>query len=201
MRLVLLICYPLCVHLGIVAQQAIWQWLAIVCLAGGIQYTGLRQGSVFAWAVLLLVIAAALWMISHKLAHYIFYLPPIVLPLLIGTGFLRTLMPGEVPLVTAIGREVHGQLPPNLERYTHRVTLFWFLFLLAMAIVAALLPWLGTPLIWSWFSNCLNYVLVAVVFVGEYAYRRWRFSDFPQPSFRDYLAIVANSESKIGRRF
>ena len=197
----LLLSYPLCVHLAVVTQQPYYQVLAIVCLAGGIQYSGLRQGSAFAWGVLLLVVALALWLTSRDLARYILYLPPIVIPLLIASGFLRTLLPGEVPLVTAIGQQVHGQLPRELERYTRRLTIFWFLFLSAMAIGAALLPWLGSPLLWSWFSNFLNYVLVAVVFVIEYIYRRWRFSDFPQPSFRDYLTIVFNSEFDFGRRF
>ncbi len=197
----LLFCYPLCVHLAVVTQQPYYQVFAIVGLAAGIQYTGLRQASFFAWGILLLVVALALWLTTRDLARYILYLPPIVIPLLIASGFLRTLLPGEVPLVTAIGQQVHGQLPPELERYTRRLTFFWFLFLLAMAIGAALLPWLGSPLLWSWFSNFLNYALVAVVFVIEYVYRRWRFSDFPQPSFRDYLTIVFNSEFDFGRRF
>ncbi len=200
MRLLLLVCYPLCVHLSVVSQQAVWQLFAMLCLVGGIQYAGLRQRSLFAWAVLLSVFVLAAWMIASNLAHYVFYLPPVVLPLLIGSGFLRTLMPGQVPLVTAIGRRVHGHLPLDLERYTHHVTLFWFVFLSLMALVAALLPLSGSPLVWSWFSNFLSYALVAVVFVGEYVYRRWRFRDFPQPSFRDYLAIVFNSESNFGRR-
>lgn len=196
-----LLAYPLCVHLALVAQQPYYQVVAMVCLAAGIQYAGLRQGSIFAWGILLLVLALALLLTTRNLARYILYLPPVVIPLLIGSGFLRTLLPGEVPLVTAIGQQVHGQLPQDLERYTRRLTLFWFLFLLAMAIGAALLPWLGSPLLWSWFCNFLNYAMVAVVFVAEYAYRRWRFKDFPQPSFRDYLSIVFSSEFSFGRRF
>ncbi len=91
----LLLSYPLCVHLAVVTQQPYYQVLAIVCLAGGIQYSGLRQGSAFAWGVLLLVVALALWLTSRDLARYILYLPPIVIPLLIASGFLRTLLPGR----------------------------------------------------------------------------------------------------------
>ena len=201
MRLLLLACYPLGVHLWVITQQPVWQLLAMVCLAAGIQYSGLRQGSLLAWGALLLIALASVWLVVNKMAQYAFYLPPVVLPLLASIVFLRTLIPGEVPLVTAIGRQVHGQLPLELERYTRRVTVFWPLLLALMALVAALLPLSGSFLAWSWFSNFLSYALVAAAFLGEYFYRRWRFRHFPQPSFRAYLAIVFNSESSFGRRF
>ena len=106
---------------------------------------------------------------------------------------MRTLMPGQVPLVTAMGERFHGQLPPEIERYTRHVTVFWAVFLAALALWAMLLPWLVSDTTWSLFSNFLNYALVAAVFLAEYGLRRWRFRDFEQPSLREYLHHVFRS--------
>jgi uncharacterized membrane protein len=172
------------------------QVFALAFLAAAIQYPGLRQGNLFSWGVLLLTVLASLWLASMDLARYVLYLPPIIIPLLIWSGFIRTLLPGQVPLVTAIGEQVHGELPPELERYTRRVTVLWAAVLAALALWAALLPWLGSELLWSVFSNFVNYGLVAVLFVAEYIYRRWRFRYFEQPSFRQYLNILFQSGAR-----
>jgi uncharacterized membrane protein len=193
MSLLLLLCYPLCVHFAVVTQTAALQVVAIVCLAAGIQYSGLRQGNVFAWGVLLGVALVSFWLASVDLARYVLYVPPIIIPLLIWSGFMRTLLPGQVPLVTAIGVQTHGQLPPEIERYTRRVTVFWAVFLAMLTLWAAVLPGLVSTTVWSLFSNFLNYALVGLLFLAEFIYRRWRFSDFEQPSLRQYLNIVFQS--------
>lgn len=198
MNLLLLLCYPLCVHFAVVTQSAGLQVVAIVCLAAGIQYSGLRQGNVFAWGVLLGVALVSFLLASADLARYVLYVPPIIIPLLIWSGFMRTLLPGQVPLVTAIGVQTHGQLPPEIERYTRQVTIFWAVFLAILTLWAAAMPWLLSDTVWSLFSNFLNYALVALMFLAEFIYRRWRFSDFEQPSLRQYLKIVFQSRVPKG---
>ena len=193
MPLLLILCYPLCVHLSVLQQAPGLQVIAIVCLAAGIQYPGLRQGSGFSWGVLLVVTLVSAWLASVDLARYVLYMPPIIIPLLIWSGFMRTLMPGQVPLVTAMGERFHGQLPPEIARYTRNVTVFWAVFLAALALWAMFLPWLVSDTTWSLFSNFLNYALVAVVFLAEYGLRRWRFREFKQPSLREYLHLVFHS--------
>jgi uncharacterized membrane protein len=193
MSLVLLLCYPLCVHFAVVTQTAVLQVVAIVCLAAGIQYAGLRQGNVFSWCVLIGVALVSFWLASVDLARYVLYVPPIIIPLLIWSGFMRTLLPGQVPLVTAIGVQTHGQLPLEIERYTRGVTVFWAVFLAVLTLWTAVLPWVVSATVWSLFSNFLNYGLVALLFLAEFIYRRWRFSDFEQPSLRQYLNIVFQS--------
>lgn len=169
------------------------QVVAIVFLAAGIQYPGLRQGKLFSWGILLGVALASACLASGDLARYVLYVPSIVLPLLIWSGFMRTLLPGQVPLVTAMGEKVHGQLPPEIERYTRHLTVFWAVFLAALTLWTAALPWLVSETTWSLFSNFLNYGLVVAVFLAEFAFRRWRFRDFEQPSLRAYLSIVVRS--------
>lgn len=193
MPLLLILCYPLCVHFSVILQAPMLQVVAIACLAAGIQYPGLRQGSAFAWGILLGVTLVSAWLASLDLTRYVLYVPPIVVPLLVWSGFMRTLLPGQVPLVTAMGEQVHGQLPPEIERYTRQVTVFWAVFLAALTLWATLLPWLVSDTTWSLFSNFINYALVVVVFLAEFVFRRWRFRDFEQPSLREYLQLVFRS--------
>lgn len=193
MLLVLLLCYPLCVHLAIVTQIPALQVLALFFLAVGVQYPALRRGSVLAWSGLLLLIVLSAWLAFQDLAKYVLYVPPILVPLLVWSGFVRTLMPGQVPLVTAIGQRVHGELPADIVHYTRRVTVLWAIVLGGLSLWAAALPWLGSALVWSWFSNFVNYALVALLFIAEFYYRRRRFPDFEQPSLRETIGIVYRS--------
>jgi uncharacterized membrane protein len=189
----LLLCYPLCVHMAVITRTPALQVLAICCLAAAIQYSGLRRGNGFSWLVLISVVLVSVWLAAVDMARYVLYVPPIIIPLLIWSGFIRTLLPGQVPLITAIGEQFHGQLPPEITRYTRRVTIFWALTLALLVLWTASLPLWASPLLWSLFSNFINYALVVVLFVLEFIYRRWRFRSFEQPSFREYLHIVFQS--------
>lgn len=198
MQLALILCYPLSVHLGVVFQQNALQVLALGLLAAGMLYPGLRRASPGAWLALAAAVVVAVALGRFDAALFALYLPPVLFPLAILAVFARTLRPGETPLVTAIGLEVHGQLPPALLRYTRWVTGFWVGLLAAQSSIAAALAIFASPALWSLFSNVLSYALVAGCFLAEYAYRRWRFRDFRQPGLGEYLGIVLRAG--IGRR-
>jgi len=52
---------------------------------------------------------------------------PVMIPLLLGWTFGRTLLPGRTPLIDLVAREVHEvpQFEPRMTRYTRRVTALW----------------------------------------------------------------------------
>jgi uncharacterized membrane protein len=101
----------------------------------------------------------------------------------LGGVFGWTLRRGHEPLVTRFARMVHGHLPPEIERYTRRVTLAWTLFFAALAVVAsALYLWSSTP-VWSAFVNLATPFLIGMMFVAEYAVRRLSFPNFRHSSF------------------
>ena len=70
----------------------------------------------------------------------------------------------------------------------------WGSFFVAMVLWSALLPWLTTVMLWSLFTNFLNYLMAALLFVGEYIYRRWRFQDYDHPGIIDYIKIVVRAD-------
>lgn len=104
---------------------------------------------------------------------------PIAVNLLLGLLFGRTLAPGREPLIARFARLERGaDLPDDLARYSRTLTLMWTVFFAAMAAVSATLAARGSTLAWSLFTNVLNYLLVAIFFVGEYVYRRLRFRHY-----------------------
>ena len=58
--------------------------------------------------------------------------------------FYRTLRPGAVPLITLVARMEHPDLPPDMDRYSRRLTWAWTLcFTLLLAVALGLLSLTG----------------------------------------------------------
>jgi uncharacterized membrane protein len=121
--------------------------------------------------------------------------------------FGHTLRGARTPLVVRIVGLLHGPGDPlddAIRRYARSVTACWtglFLFNSAVCLVLALCASPGGWLLeagisppvavpakfWSMFADVGTYVLTAVMFVGEYAYRRRRFPQQPYRNFLDFL--------------
>lgn len=194
MPVALTLSYPLLVHLAVWLELPVIKIVALLVLALGILLPGLLKRSPLTWGIfsLIMLMLGTIYYLDD--AIYLLYLPPIIIPMLLGSVFLRTLLPGETPLVTIIAERARGPLPEEMRRYTWRVTLMWGSFFVAMLLWSALLPWLTTVMLWSLFTNFLNYLMAALLFVGEYIYRRWRFQDYDHPGFIDYIKIVVRAD-------
>jgi uncharacterized membrane protein len=144
----------------------------------------------------LVALAAAGYVIWRTAEAY----PALIYPLphLAAYGFLlwlfgRTLRAGREALITRLARQVHGCLPEEIARYTRRVTWAWCLFFSGMAL-ASLVLFVAAPLpAWSLFANLLNLPLVVAMYLGEYAWRVWRYPNFSHAS----IATVYRALSKL----
>jgi len=106
--------------------------------------------------------------------------------------FGRTLKPGREPLVTRIATHVQGELPAYMVDYTRRVTWAWCVFFAGMAVTSMLLFVLAPLPIWSVFNNLLNLPLVMAMYLGENAWRLWRYPDFPHASIATVFRAFRN---------
>jgi uncharacterized membrane protein len=143
-----------------------------------------RAGGLTAVLVLLLALFAVLH--SHSPLpdlHPLYPVPHIAVNLLLLWFFARTLRPGREPLVTQMARYEHDTLPPDIERYTRRLTWAWCIYFAGIALTSLLLFALAPLSTWSWFANLLNIPLLLLMFVAEYAYRLLRFPGFSHASF------------------
>jgi len=126
-------------------------------------------------AVLAAVAAiAAIWLAWPRLERHfpdVLFLEHACTNLAFALLFGRTLLHGREPLVTTFARLVHGELPPEVCRYTRSATLAWTLFFAAMFAASSAVYLAQGPMVWSLLANFVTPVAVVSMFVLEYAVR------------------------------
>ncbi|MGC3979826.1 MAG: hypothetical protein QM808_01025 [Steroidobacteraceae bacterium] len=186
----LFLAYPLLAHLATLLHS---EGLAGVALATFIAVPILPlllRGQWQAWLILLMA-GLGLWFGARSgWAHYLMYLPPILIPLSVLWLFARSLRPDSVPVVTRVATKIRGPLPEELTRYTRQVTQFWVGFLILMSVGSLLLAIFASAELWSLMTNIVLYLLMASVFVFEYLYRRWRFRHLEHESFATMIGAL-----------
>ncbi|MES2488612.1 MAG: hypothetical protein V4607_02395 [Pseudomonadota bacterium] len=191
---VLVLAYPVLVHLAIMLHRIELQWLALCCLVAIPLYAGLRALRPQSW-LLLMVAMVLLWGLTHiGGSRYILMLPPVLLPALGAWFFGRTLLAGQSPLITRMALvERGGVLPQELYSYTRNITWLWTLLLAGMSLLNGALAIWATPELWSWCTNFLNYVIMVPVFALEYLYRRLRYRHLPHPGVIGFIRNIATT--------
>lgn len=190
MPLALFLAYPALVHLGVLLELPWMQGLALVCLAAGVFYLPLRAGRAIAWGGLLGFAALVFGLMRVGSGHYALYVPPLVLAALGCAAFSSSLRRGQMPLITRIAEAVDGPLNAELIAHTRKITALWALLLAGIFLVTLLLTLTGPREWWSWFTNCVSYVLMALALTLDYAYRRWRFPEHDRDGFVAHLRRV-----------
>ena len=190
----LLLSYPFLTHAAVTTGLAYLAWTAWLCVAALVVLSFPGQWGLAGFALL-----AAAPLVADPDALLKF--PPIIINLALAVWFGRTLAPGEEPMISWFARLVRAtELPPELARYTRRSTAMWTAFFVSMAAAAAALAVLATPQTWSLFSNGIDYLLVGVLFVGEYVFRRMRYRHHSHRSLADVVRTVARSGRLAPRR-
>jgi len=140
------------------------------------------------WLALLAVACAVLWNARALLEHHfewLLFAQHAGTNLMLGIAFWQSLGAGREALCTRFARAVHGELPPDVMRYTRRVTVAWTTFFLAMAAASTALFAAGRMEAWSVLANLLTLPLVALMFAAEYAVRRRALPNFRHGSLLD----------------
>jgi uncharacterized membrane protein len=114
-----------------------------------------------------------LWPFLRGQVALLYYLEHLGVYILLSAFFGRSLFGPEESLVTRMARSVHGGvLSPAQAAYTRQVTLAWCVFFAGMALISTLLFLFAPVAAWSLFANLLGGPLIALMFVGEYLWRR-----------------------------
>jgi uncharacterized membrane protein len=179
--LALAVAWPLSLHLAVLFGQPDWPArvnaaaLMLAALAGGrpviFAAVAATAATALAWAPQILVLA-----------------PPVVINAGVAWFFGSSLLPGREPRVIAIARrEQGGALAPELQRHALVVTWLWTLLPAALALASLALALWSSLEAWSLFANCVVYILLISLFVGEYVYRRLRYPGYGKASVADFL--------------
>ena len=170
------ICGALLAHYAIVQAStptlgALLSLLPIAAVGIVVARRAKRTASVLC-AIALAAIALWLgWGILEQNFTNLFFIEHAGMNLLLAVMFGRTLMGGSEPLCTRFARIIHGTLPPDVVRYTRQVTLAWTIFFASLFVLSCALYLGKFVAAWSFLANIASPILVAMMFVVEYAIR------------------------------
>jgi uncharacterized membrane protein len=180
--------YPFAVHWLLAAgRPRIALALAAVAL-GGLCWS--LADARWRWLALLMIGLSSLAAGALHADELVLFLPPIVINLGLALFFASTLSRGREPLISWFARVERGGLAADLKVYTRCLTWIWVGFFLTMAAVSLVLAVTGPRMAWAWFTAVGNYLCVGMLFVGEYVYRRVRYSHYQHASPFRLLGIV-----------
>ena len=118
------------------------------------------------------------------------FLPPVLVHLALPVLFGRPLLPGKVPMITAIFTLMRGEPEPHVARYTRRATEVWVIFFSLMTVETVLLAVYAPVQVGFLLSNLLNYMMMSVLMIVDYQVRRRVFRAAPCPGVRPALLAV-----------
>ncbi|MSR10085.1 MAG: ketosynthase [Gammaproteobacteria bacterium] len=210
--LLLAMAYPILTHFAIASGSASLTIASVILLAVVVLGPGLIRGSWVVWLAIPLVMGLILLLIYLDLPSLPLYGPPVLITGFTAWLFGRTLAPGSTPLIEQFARLMRPpdqELEPAIVVHARRVTVVWTVLLATLSVLNLLLamvavpagilvsvgihpPFQVTQTVWSLFANVLNYVILVGLFVGEYAYRRFRFPNLPYTGMVDFLRRAAN---------
>jgi uncharacterized membrane protein len=176
----------------VLSQTALGLWLALTRIRHPYNYAAAAGllGCMVALSILHLQSGLVL---STGLPHALVNLGLFIL-------FALSLRPGQVAVITALSRQIHGDLPPAIDRYTRRVTWVWCLFFLLELAGSALLLGFAPIAWWSFFVNVLNAPLIIVLFLGEKLTRSFWVTNPPHERLTDIVQMVAWVSGKLTKR-
>jgi uncharacterized membrane protein len=181
---VLLGASPIVLHLAIVRSSRPLMVLFLAIVTTGLLFS-VARGRYPPWGIALAALAASglagLALLDVGVAARIASAWPILVLLTLAWVFGRSLRPGHMPLVERFARLIDqgDAMPSELVAYTRTLTWAWTIIPLAMALVSVLLAQFASREAWSLFTNVLSYPVLAVLFLAEYPYRRWRYPHTP----------------------
>lgn len=77
-------------------------------------------------------------------------------------------------IIERIGRILYRDFPPEAVAYTRRVTIMWCVFFLINGLIALWTAVAGSWAAWTLYNGFISYVLIGLLFVGEYMVRQRR---------------------------
>lgn len=124
------------------------------------------------------LIAVVLLLGAYYLQTLTAKLLPVLIQLMLMVLFGRTLLNNAQPsLIERIVRLQYPEFPPVVSHYCRTLTAIWTAFFAGNVLVSIVLALWGSELWWALYNGVIVYVMMAVLAVGEYVYRRHHFAD------------------------
>lgn len=190
---ILLLTYPLALHIGIyfghidLAVYYLAILLSLPLLSALFKLT--RPGG---WQIMTAAFAFVVLLLAAGNEQIIVKLVPLTVNGVLLWFFASTLFNGKTPLITRFASLMREDMPPAVLTYTRRATIAWSAYFLFMFTLSLLLAIYAPIELWSFFSNVLSYVLLALMFLAEFTVRRLAVHEHMDYSFAEFLQRLKN---------
>ena len=194
LEILLAVAYSLVAHVASARHDGPLAVGALAILLLLMLVSPLAQRRLWAWATLAAGVVALAWLARSAYTQVPLLLVPTAFIALIAFVFGRSLGGGRTPLISKIVTALEGESPPppDLLRYTRRLTAAWAGALALLALVNLVLSLIAVPdgllaqfgvrppltvtqTQWSWFANVFNYGIIGGFFAVEFIIRKRRF--------------------------
>lgn len=167
LTIALTLVYPLAIWLGHGSIEP--RWLAgLLLLTVATRLPKLALSAPARWSA-----GGALLLVAMAVASNA-VLPLMLYPVLVNAAFLGafgfSLVSGP-PMIERLARLREPDLPPAAVHYTRRVTQAWCVFFVANGAVCLGTALFSTQAVWSLYTGVVSYVLMGLMFGGEYLLR------------------------------
>ena len=170
------LCYPFVVYFGlrhysprIISGILLFAYLARLIVTGG------WKDPLNRYVAVLGCILLALPTLLNTATSLLYF--PVLINLSLFGAFLHSLQyPPSV--IERFARKYRGDLTAHQQAYCRAVTRCWVVMFIFNGSVAFVLAWSSNLEAWTLFNGLIAYVFVAVLFVGEFIYRHWRFRHY-----------------------
>lgn len=174
------IAYPILIFLSLTWLEPREVAFVVLSLAA-LRLLSLRRGAAVAFAKEVWVPVALVGVVALGTAIWNDPMGLLITPALINATLLATFgtsLWAERPIVERFARLQAKDLSDAEVRYCRRVTKVWCGFFVANGSTALYLALARDVETWALFTGLISYLLVGMLFGGEYIYRHWRFRRF-----------------------
>lgn len=162
-----LLIYPLVAHIGILRGDVIWpaSYLIVVVYLNSLKLFLHHRIIAMSFTVFMCVLFYALFYFEAHAS--LIYLPPILIPSWLAYVFLSS-MNDDYALISKLAERIEGKpLDQQHLLYTRRLTALWGVVFVLMICEAIFLAIWAPFEVWSWWVHIGNYLIVAILFLGE----------------------------------
>jgi uncharacterized membrane protein len=219
LMLPLVVAYPVLAVSGAVWHRPALSLAALLVLLTVIALPMLGAGKRGAWAAWLAGVVVIIGAGVVGLGSILLSCVPVLINLALSWVFGRTLLAGRTPLIARLIASVESPARlevPGIAPYARSLTRFWACFLAAQALLLAVLlgcavpggilfdlgvaPPFAVPAAWAMgYAHAGAYLMIAVAFAGEHAFRLFHLRHVPHPGLRELVTKVAVRWPKLVR--
>lgn len=174
------IAYPILIFLSLTWLEPREVAFVVLGLAA-LRLLFLRRGAAVAFAKEVWIPVALVGVVALGTAIWNDPMGLLITPTLINAALLATFgtsLWAERPIVERFARLQAKDLSDAEVRYCRRVTKVWCGFFVANGSIALYLALARDVETWALFTGLISYLLIGMLFGGEYIYRHWRFRRF-----------------------